>query len=68
MVKFSNGNGWVSGIHMSLLVMASILVVHDHDHACREWHDMLQVTVGKDVSSYSRAYIFSWIVLSKDRR
>ena len=26
-VKFSNGNGWVSGIDMSLLEMASILDV-----------------------------------------
>ena len=26
-VKFSNGNGWVSEIHMSLLEMASILTV-----------------------------------------
>ena len=47
--------------------MASILVVHDHDHACREWHDMLQVTMGKDVNSYSIAYTFAWLVPSKDR-
>ena len=67
MVKFSNGNGWVSGIHMSLLAMASILVVHDHDHACKEWHDILQVTVSKDVNSYSIAYTFAWIVPSKER-
>ena len=37
----------------------------DHDHACREWHDMLQLTIGKDVNSYSIAYTFAWLVPSK---
>ena len=39
----------------------------DHDHACKEWHDMLQVTVGKDVNSYSIDYTFAWIVPLKER-
>ena len=34
----------------------------DHDHACREWHDMLHVTIGKDANSYIIAYKFAWIV------
>ena len=39
----------------------------DHDHACMQWHDMLQVIVGKDVTLDILDYTFAWIVPSKDR-
>ena len=66
MVKFSNE--WMSewNPHESLSNDFHTCCA-DHDHACREWHDMLQVTVDKDVNSYSIAYTFTWLVPSKDR-
>ena len=61
-MKLSNGNGWVSGIHMSVLEMDYVLAV-----MIMIMHDMLQVTIGKDVNSYSIDYTFAWLVPLKDK-